>query len=131
MAVTGEPASLPRNSPSCHCRASSHNGSRTSARSARPKSVVRGRPSRRFQTPTGGCAGYQQVGLHDGKLAGHDGAILEYTCAPPNAQPRHGIWQTVVVGGQAYQVTLSTTANRFDESRAIFDEMVRSFRLAT
>ena len=86
---------------------------------------------RRFQTPNGGCAGYQQVGLRDGKLAGHDGAVLEYTCAPASGPRRHGIWQTVVVGGQAYQVTLSTTATRFDESRVIFDEMVRSFRLAT
>jgi hypothetical protein len=85
---------------------------------------------RRFQTPSGGCAGYQKLGLRDGRLAGHDGAILEYTCAPANAPPRHGIWTSVVVGGQAYQVTLSTTASRFDESRAIFDEMVRSFRLA-
>src|SRR5262249_12404037 len=84
----------------------------------------------RFQTGTG-CAGFQQMGLRDAKLAGYDSTILEYTCAPPKLPPRHGIWQTVVVGGQAYQVTLSTEASRFDESRVIFDEMVRSLRLAS
>ena len=36
-ASTGEPASSPRNSPSCHCLVSIHNGSRTSARRARSK----------------------------------------------------------------------------------------------
>ena len=54
LANTGEPASLPRNSPICHCLVSIHSASRTSARSARSKLLVRGRPSSRFQIVTDG-----------------------------------------------------------------------------
>ena len=45
----GEAASSPWNSPNCHWRVRNHRGSRTSARRLRSKSVMRGRPSRRFQ----------------------------------------------------------------------------------
>src|SRR5205807_5162158 len=54
LANTGEPASLPRNSPICHCLVRIHNASRTSARSARSKLIVRGRASSRFQVVTDG-----------------------------------------------------------------------------
>ena len=86
--------------------------------------------ARRFQTGTG-CPHFQQLGLTDARLAGHDGAVLEYTCAPAKAAPRHGIWLAIVVGGQSYSVTLSVPASQFAGSRVIFDEMVRSFRLST
>jgi hypothetical protein len=50
FAKTGEPASSPRNSPSCHCRVSIHSASRTCARKARSNLSARGRPSSLFQT---------------------------------------------------------------------------------
>src|ERR1035437_5513670 len=48
FANTGEPASLPRNPPICHCLVSTQSASRTSARSGRSKLTVRGRPSSRL-----------------------------------------------------------------------------------
>lgn len=54
LASTGEPASSPRNSPTCHCRVSIQSASRTSERSAREKSTARGRPSTRFHIVTVG-----------------------------------------------------------------------------
>jgi hypothetical protein len=56
LAVTGDPASSARNSPSCSCLASIHSASRTSARSARAISAVRGRPSSRFHVTTVGSS---------------------------------------------------------------------------
>src|ERR1035441_6681786 len=46
---TGEPQSDAVNSPTCHCRASSHSGSRTGAASDSATEFERGRGSRRFQ----------------------------------------------------------------------------------
>src|ERR1700692_1256555 len=48
-ALTGEPASSPRNSPTCHCRASIHSGSRTWACRLRCMAASRGSGSRRVQ----------------------------------------------------------------------------------
>ncbi len=86
--------------------------------------------ARRFATPAGGCPNFQQLALTEGKLSGQPAATLEYTCAPATGA-RHGIWQVTVINGQAYQVTLSTPAARFDESRVIFEEMARSFRIGS
>jgi hypothetical protein len=85
--------------------------------------------ARRFQAPSGGCPGYQQVKMDNLKLAGIDGAAFEYTCAPPGKALRHGRWTAIVVNGLAYQTTLSVPAADFDNSKRIDDEMARSLRL--
>ncbi|GAA1806132.1 protein kinase [Planosporangium flavigriseum] len=85
--------------------------------------------ARRFQAPSGGCPGYQQVQFGDTKLAGVDGAAFEYTCAPPGKPLRHGRWTAIVVNGLTYQVTLSVPEADFGTSKSINDEMTRSFRL--
>ena len=84
--------------------------------------------ARRFQSPNGGCPGYQHVQITDAKLAGLKGASFEYTCAPPNKALRHGRWTAIVANGETYQVTLSVPANDFNASKVIDDEMARSFR---
>jgi serine/threonine protein kinase len=71
---------------------------------------------------------YEQVGLTDEELAGKPAVQLEYTCGGGDAK-RHGIWRAVVQGGKAYSFYLTTTDARFAESRPVFDEMVRSFKL--
>src|SRR5208283_6160878 len=49
VACTGDPASAPRNSPICHCRARIHKGSRICACKLRANDASRGCGSRRVQ----------------------------------------------------------------------------------
>jgi len=70
----------------------------------------------------------QQNMTADVELAGHDAAEFEYTCGD-GAGKRHGVWRAIVADGKAYSFYLTTTDARFEESRPIFEEMVRSFRL--
>ena len=72
-------------------------------------------------------APYKRIGLREVKLAGRDAAELEYTCGTD--EKRHGIWRAVVVDRKAYHFYLTTTDAQFGESKVIYDEMVRSFRL--
>ncbi len=44
---------------------------------------------------------------------------------------RHGVWRAISHNGKAYSFYLSTTDARFEESKVIFDEMVRSFELTS
>jgi len=69
---------------------------------------------------------YKRVALVDAKLAGKDGAQLEYTCGSGNGM-RHGIWRAVVVDGKAYHFYLTVPDPQFADSKIIFDEMTRSF----
>lgn len=71
---------------------------------------------------------YEQVNLVDTKVAGKPAAELEYTCGE-GASKRHGVWRAVTEDGKAYSFYLTTPDERFEESKAIFEEMVRSFRL--
>jgi hypothetical protein len=71
---------------------------------------------------------YHRVGLKAAPLAGRDGAELEYTCGSADGM-RHGIWRAVVVDGKAYHFYLTVPDAHFAESKVIYDEMVRSFRL--
>jgi hypothetical protein len=75
-------------------------------------------------------APYDRVDLRDTTLAGQPSAELEYTCGAGD-QARHGIWRAVVVGGKAYSFYLTVPGARFAESKVIFDELVRSFKLTT
>jgi eukaryotic-like serine/threonine-protein kinase len=71
---------------------------------------------------------YHRVGLKAAPLAGRDGAELEYTCGSADAM-RHGIWRAIVVGGKAYHFYLTVPDAQFADSKVIYDEMVRSFKL--
>jgi hypothetical protein len=73
---------------------------------------------------------YAQVGLEDAEVAGKPAAELEYTCGE-GSEKRHGVWRAVTSDGKAYSFYLTTPDERFDESKAIFDEMVRSFKLTS
>ena len=69
---------------------------------------------------------YARVALIDSELGKQPAAQLEYTCGSGDAK-RHGIWQAVVVDGKAYHFYLTVPDSRFDESKVIFEEMLRSF----
>jgi hypothetical protein len=71
------------------------------------------------------CPDYNRTGLIDEQLASHASTQLEYTCG----QQRHGIWRAILQDGKAYSFFLTVEESRFAESKAIFDEMVRSFQL--
>jgi serine/threonine protein kinase len=73
---------------------------------------------------------YTRVALIDSELAKQPSAQLEYTCGSGDAK-RHGIWRAVVVDGKAYHFYLTVPDSRFDESKVIFDEMVRSFHFVS
>ncbi|HEY7226220.1 MAG TPA: serine/threonine-protein kinase [Micromonosporaceae bacterium] len=80
-----------------------------------------------LKDPTRCAAPYKRVALHDAELGGLAGAELEYTCGS-GATERHGIWRAVVRDGTAYHFYLTTPQAAFADSRAIYDEMVRSFQ---
>jgi len=80
-----------------------------------------------LRNPSRCPAPYQQVGLHEAKLAGQNGAELEYTCGDGDGK-RHGIWRALVVDGTVFHFYLTVPDSRFAESKIIFDEMVRSFQ---
>jgi hypothetical protein len=71
------------------------------------------------------CPDYSRTGLTDEQLANQTASQLEYVCG----QQRHGIWRATLQGGKAYSFFLTVEESRFAESKAIFDEMVRSFQL--
>jgi eukaryotic-like serine/threonine-protein kinase len=73
-------------------------------------------------------APYQQVSLRGARLAGRDGALLEYTCGSGD-QMRHGIWTATVLNGKSYHFFLTVPDSEFNASKVIFDEMARSFRI--
>ncbi len=72
-------------------------------------------------------APYGQVHLKEVPMAGQTGAELEYTCGEGDGK-RHGIWRAVVRAGNAYHFFLTVPDSRFEESKVIFAEMVRSFQ---
>jgi hypothetical protein len=81
------------------------------------------------QNTSGSCARpYEQVALEEATAGAETGSRLEYTCGEGDAK-RHGVWQAVVQGGKAYSFFLTTPDARFEESKPIFDEMVRSFQV--
>ncbi|MEV0717334.1 serine/threonine-protein kinase [Asanoa sp. NPDC050611] len=73
---------------------------------------------------------YSRVDLREGEMDGRVSAELEYTCGDGDTE-RHGVWGAVVSGGKAYSFFMTSTEERFTESKPIFDEMVRSFQLTS
>jgi hypothetical protein len=72
------------------------------------------------------CPGYELVGRPEVTLSGQAGSELEYRCHPDSGD-RHGIVAAVIIDSRAFVLTMSVPEERFDESRPVFDEMVRSF----
>lgn len=71
---------------------------------------------------------YQRVSLTEAEVSGLPAAVLEYTCGT-GKDMRHGLWATVVHDGTAYSFFLSVREEQFEERRAIFDELMRSYRI--
>jgi serine/threonine protein kinase len=71
---------------------------------------------------------YKQVGLTETKIAGRDGAVLEYTCGT-GPEARHGLWGAVVTDGKAYSFYVTSTEAQFAQSKPIFDHMIRTYAL--
>jgi hypothetical protein len=96
---------------------------------AAPTRFLQSAESRLKKNSSGSCAKpYAKVGLREVEVAGKPAAELEYTCGEGDAK-RHGVWRAVIHDGKAYSFYLSVTDARFAESRAIFEEMARSFQL--
>nr|WP_203701286.1 serine/threonine-protein kinase [Asanoa iriomotensis] len=73
---------------------------------------------------------YSRVDLREGEMAGRVSAELEYRCGDGGSE-RHGVWGAVINGGKAYSFFMTSTEERFAESKPIFDEMVASFQLTS
>jgi serine/threonine protein kinase len=71
---------------------------------------------------------YSRVGLTPTKIAGRDGAVLEYKCGAGESA-RHGLWGAVVTGGKAYSFYLTTKESQFADSKPIFDQMIKTYAL--
>jgi serine/threonine protein kinase len=92
------------------------------------KAFLESAENRLKSTPASCTAPYARVNLTDDKLDGQAAMILEYTCGSGD-QLRHALWNAVVINGKAYHFFVTVPDARFTESKAIFDEMVRSFKL--
>ncbi|MFC0528122.1 protein kinase domain-containing protein [Phytohabitans kaempferiae] len=71
---------------------------------------------------------YAELGLTEVEVGGKPAAELEYTCGEGDSM-RHGVWRAIVEDGKAYSFYLTTPESKFADSKAIFDEMVRTFEL--
>ncbi|MGH3663036.1 MAG: protein kinase domain-containing protein [Micromonosporaceae bacterium] len=98
-----------------------------------------GRPARAIlrgadQNFANGCCdvtNYRRVTLRNVKLGGQAAAELEYTgVRASTGEKRHGIWRVVVKGGKTYELYMSVPQKLYQDSRPVFDEAVRSFKLA-
>jgi eukaryotic-like serine/threonine-protein kinase len=83
-----------------------------------------------LKTRTTSCAKpYTRIDLRSPvQLAGQPAAELEYTCGAGD-QERHGIWRAILLDGHAYSFYLTARESQFAESKQIFDEMVRTFKV--
>jgi eukaryotic-like serine/threonine-protein kinase len=73
---------------------------------------------------------YARVSLDKTTISERDGAVLEYTCGD-GAEARHGLWGAVISGGKAYSFYLTTKESQFAASKPIFDQMIKSYALAS
>jgi hypothetical protein len=96
--------------------------------STSPRGFLESAESRLKSTPASCEAPYTRVNMTEDKLDGQAGAVLEYTCGSGD-KLRHALWNAVVVNGKAYHFFVTVPDRRFAESKAIFDEMVASFKL--
>jgi eukaryotic-like serine/threonine-protein kinase len=95
-----------------------------------PKAFLEAAESR-LKTNASSCEQpYERVNLADADqvLDAQPAAVLEYRCGAAEKQ-RHALWDAVVVNGKAYHFFVTVPEARFTESRAIFEEMVHSFKL--
>jgi hypothetical protein len=72
---------------------------------------------------------YARVNLTQQSIAGRDGAVLEYTCGT-GPEARHGMWGAVIENGKAYSFYLTTSEAKFADSKQIFDEMAKTYKLS-
>jgi hypothetical protein len=71
---------------------------------------------------------FKEVGITPATIAGQDGAVLEYTCGS-GPSGRHGLWGVVLTDGKAYSFYLTTKESQFADSKAIFEEMIKTYQL--
>lgn len=74
------------------------------------------------------CPAYQRVGITEIEAAGTQGAQLEYTCGEGD-ELRRAKWITVVDGETQHTFRFSTPDAVWADRQAIFDELLRSFRV--
>jgi hypothetical protein len=72
---------------------------------------------------------YKRVSLDKTTITGQSGAVLEYTCGSGD-DGRHGLWGAVISDKHAYSFYLTTKETQFADSRAIFDEMLKTYTLS-
>jgi len=96
--------------------------------SSTPKAFLESAENRLKTTPNSCEQPYAHVDLQEGKLDGQPSAVLEYTCGAAD-HLRHALWDAVVVNGKAYHFFVTVPDTKFAESKAIFEEMVRTFKL--
>ncbi|MDG4793356.1 protein kinase [Micromonospora sp. WMMD1082] len=82
-----------------------------------------------LRTRSASCAKpYTQVSMTEKELAGKASAEFEYTCGEGDTM-RHGVWHGVASDGRLYSFYLTSNDSRFEESKPIYDEMLKSFQL--
>jgi eukaryotic-like serine/threonine-protein kinase len=96
--------------------------------STQPLKFLNAAGERLDRTPRSCEAPYRKIELREVEQAGLPSAELEYTCGEGDAMS-HGLWRAVITDGRAYSFRLTAPEAQFGESKGVFDEMVRSFRL--
>ncbi|PZG20969.1 protein kinase [Micromonospora craterilacus] len=82
-----------------------------------------------LRTKSTSCAKpYTQISMAEKELAGKPSAEFEYTCGEGETM-RHGVWHGVAHDGRIYSFYLTSNDAQFEESKPIYEEMVKSFQL--
>jgi len=72
----------------------------------------------------------EQISLGPVSFGGHDGSVIEYTgTRKSDDAARHGLWAVIQVDEMKYHIYLSVPEESFADSKAVFDEAVKSFQL--
>ncbi|WP_433531441.1 serine/threonine-protein kinase [Micromonospora sp. CA-263727] len=85
----------------------------------------------RLKTTSTSCVRpYTQISMAEKELAGKPSAEFEYTCGEGESM-RHGVWHGVAHDGRIYSFYLTSNDAQFEESKPIYEEMVKSFQLTS
>ncbi len=96
-----------------------------STKATSPTKFLAGAEGNQKSNTFGSCPSpYNRIGLTDATLGGQPGAVWEFTCG---AGERHVIWGAVVQNGSAYEFFVHSAEARFPGTKAIFDDMAKSF----
>jgi hypothetical protein len=84
---------------------------------------------RKWAADDRGFPQYQRIRLDWQVYGEYRGAVLEFTYRNANSGPRHVVIFRTVSGGVSYEISLNGPAARFEQTRAVFEQVASSLQL--